>query len=277
MFLALDFKNKIKILSVKRSIIIFVLIFRTVLSVAQINPENELDKKYRPSENSIFNSLNKKNEKSYSSSIEIKNGLNFCPTALFRSRVLFYYEREIYKGLVFNIGVGKAFGKDFLQYTYFATFNSGHLNNTLTPSDILGYSSFSGSSPYLSVHLRLYYSGKAFDGGYVDFNYAHERTDFLLNSRIYDWPVNGSRNGSFTMNAYNFGFGYTYTGGRKNNFIHEFFTSFGTKFFTLSSFERVDGTTSIGSPNSYYRKISFETYARIFPAVNFGYIFGFGF
>jgi hypothetical protein len=277
MFLALDFKNKIKILFVIRSTFIAVLIFCTTFSVAQTNPENEFDKKYTPGENSIFNSLNKKNERSYSSSIEIKNGLKLCPTALFRSRVLFYYERQIYKGLALNLGVGKAFGKDFLQYTYFSAFNSGRSTNNLTSSDLLGYSTFNGSSPYISAHLRLYYSGKTFDGGYVDFNYAYERTDFLLNTRIYNWPVNGARNGSFTMKAYNFGFGYTYTGGQKNNFIHEFFASFGAKFFAVTTFERIDGTTAIGSPDSYYRKTSLETYARILPAINIGYVLGFGF
>ena len=54
--------------------------------------DNELDKKYTPPQNSIFNNLNVKNNQSSSGrEVEIKNAIKFCPTLLLRQKVAFFY------------------------------------------------------------------------------------------------------------------------------------------------------------------------------------------
>src|ERR1041384_2823795 len=79
--------------------------------------EQELDNKYTPNQNSIFNNLLKKGNSSSSSSddIEIKNSVQFCPTLMFRQKVGLFYERELGGPLSIVVGVAKAFGNDIFQ------------------------------------------------------------------------------------------------------------------------------------------------------------------
>jgi hypothetical protein len=264
----------------EKSIIKFVIttvLFCCHVSFAQViaNPQNEFDKKYTPDPNSLFNSGKKSNQSSYSSDVTIKNGIKFCPTMLIRAKAAFYYERALFKGVALQLGIGKAFGKDIVQMTGFAFASGFKGSNTLRPDEILTYSDFDESSPMISAGLKIYYSGTVFDGGYISFNYMHEVVDYTLNSKVYDRPIQGSNVATFVMNGINVGFGYTLTGGNKNNIIHEFYMNTGINMFSISRFERVDYNPPIGSQVGYYKKSSVEMSKNLF-GLNFGYIIGFG-
>ncbi|MBA3681282.1 MAG: hypothetical protein H0W73_08985 [Bacteroidetes bacterium] len=239
--------------------------------------DNEYDKKYTPNESSIFNNLNKNNPQvSSSSPVEIKNAIKFSPTSILRLKASFSYQREIYNGIAANLSIGKAFGKDVMQMAYFSVFET-YNNNVLSPSDASSYSVYDASSPLVSPSLRVYYSGKSFDEGYVEFGYAFERTDYLLNTKVFDYEVRGSRKCTFKMNAVYFGFGHTFVTGPKNNLIHDLYMNVGIKMFEVTRFNRIEATGAFGATQVYYTAGSPTLSARIVPAFNMGYSFGFGF
>lgn len=241
--------------------------------------DNGFDEKYSPAQNSIFNNTRKKNQDSPSGSIDIKNSIKFCPTMLFRQKAVFFYEREITSGLAVNVGLGKAFGKDVIESLFFDEFSTNSVPYTLSPGEMLVNGEHDGSSPFLSVGLRLYYSGSTFDGGFIDIGYRRETMNYMLPATINSNRVEGSRSASFKMNGFSFGYGYTAITGNKNNITHEFFMNFGIKLFEYTKFDEIQvvSSTNYGSTETVYRKTSTTLPARIAPAVNMGYSFGFGF
>lgn len=239
--------------------------------------DNEFDKKYTPGQNSIFNNLNKKKSESNSGDIEIKNSIKFCPTMIFRQKVGFFYEREILKGIAINFGLGKAFGEDVFEQLFLSTFSELYTPNTITAGDLLVNATHDGGSPFIQSGLRLYYSGNIFEDGYVEISHRFEKMDYILDPKVDGYRVEGSRNISFKMNAFSFGFGHTFVGGSKNNITHDLFVNFGMKLYTYPQYDRIEISNPFGSSETVYRRTSFELSARILPAINFGYAFGFGF
>lgn len=242
--------------------------------------DNELDKKYTPPQNSIFNNLNVKNNQSSSGSeVEIKNAIKFCPTLLLRQKVAFFYEREITKGFSFNVGLGKGFGSDIFERTVLDILSIDDKSEYLKAGRLLKNSKYDDSSPLISAGVRIYYSGKSFDRGFVDFNCRTERVDYILNStKIDGYTIEGSNKLSFSVNAFTFGFGHTFISGQKNNITHELFMNFGIKFFKFPEYKRFDNVVSqYGITETIYRRTNAEVTARILPSFNMGYVFGFGF
>lgn len=259
------------------TIITFLYLFSSGQSIIQ-DKDNEFDKKYTPSQNSLFNNLNKKNnQSSNSSSIEIKNSVKYCPTILLRQKVVFFYERQVSNGLSINFGIGKAFGKDFMEQVYLSGFSELYTPNTLSAGDIQQAGAYYGSTALISVGMRLYYSGKSFDGGFVDLNFRRETMKFLLPDAINGYPILGSKTANFKTNTFSFGFGHTFVGGQKNNITHELFTNFGIKLITYSRYNEVPSNNPSSYTSNQYVRASTDLTTRILPAVNFGYVFGFGF
>lgn len=257
-------------------------LFLNFFIVAQVTNQrdNELDKKYTPPQSSLFNNLNIKNNQSSSGSdVLIKNVIKFCPTLLFRQKFVFFYEREVAKGFSINAGLGKAFGEDPFEKAFLSLSSNDSKNKQLSAFDLLGSAKFDNSSLFISVGFRLYYSGKSFDGGFVDFNYRNERVDYLLNPTISGYRVEGSTKASFKISAFSFGFGHTFVGGQKNNITHELFMNFGIKIIKFPEYERVDNIVSpiTGYSETVYQRTTAEITARILPSINLGYVFGFGF
>jgi hypothetical protein len=240
--------------------------------------EGDQDKKYTPNPSSIFNSMNKKREDGGSSDIIIKNMFSYCPTALFRQKAMFFYQRDMGQGIVVNLGLGKAFGDDVLQQILLAAKSLGADNTSLTPYDMLDNSTYYSSTPYYYFGMRYYFSGNAFEDGFVDLAYRHESMEYLLNPTINSTRVAGSNSVNFKMNAFSFGYGYTILTGRKNNFSHEFFINFGIKYFKYTNFETVKYQNPLTqTAEDVYVKSVFEKSLIIYPAINMGYSFGFGF
>lgn len=267
-----------------RSIIFIGFLFLNFFVTAQVINErdNELDKKYTPPLNSIFNNLNAKTNKSSSGNdVEIKNAIKFCPTLVLRQKVVFFYEREITKGFSINAGLGKAFGEDVFEKTFFDEFSlaDNYEGKYLSAGALLENSKRDDSSPLISIGFRIYFSGKSFDGGFVDFNYRNERVDYVLNSTtVNSYRIEGSNRASFKINAFSFGFGHTFVGGQKNNITHELFLNFGIKLIKFPEYKKFDNVVSqFGNTETVYRRTAAEVSARILPAFNMGYVFGFGF
>ncbi|MBA2610597.1 MAG: hypothetical protein H0U95_01410 [Bacteroidetes bacterium] len=252
------------------------LIFNTLFSFGQgiiTDKDNEFDKKYTPAQNSLFNELNPKNKTSNSyTSVEIKNSIKFCPTQIFRQKVTFFYEVQINRGLSFNFGLGKAFGVDVFEQFFFDGLSDQYEPNVLLPGDLLMNSRYNGSSPIVSTGMRIYYSGKAFDGGFVDLNYRYSRMDYILKPEVSGRRIEGSQSMSFKMNSFSFGFGHTFVTGHKNNITHEIFMNLGIKLFKYPKYDQVESMYE-----TYYRRSSAELNGRILPSFNMGYVFGFGF
>lgn len=258
-------------------------LFLNFFIVAQVTNQrdNELDKKYTPPQSSLFNNLNIKNNQSSSGSdVLIKNAIKFCPTLLFRQKVGFFFEREITNGFSINAGLGKAFGEDIFEKAFLSFSSDESENKQLSAGDLLSSAQYDNSSPFISVGFRLYYSGKSFDGGFVEFNYRNDRVDYLLNpTTIDDYNIEGSTKASFKISAFSFGFGHTFVGGQKNNITHELFMNFGIKIIKFPEYERVDNFVSpiTGNSETVYQRTTAEITARILPSINLGYVFGFGF
>jgi hypothetical protein len=235
-----------------------------------------MDTKYTPNASSIFNNLLKKNNGSpgSSSDVEFKNNVQFCVTALLRQKFLLICDRDLGNGFVISAGIGKAFGKDIFQNAYMSFNTSGTDIKILDPANIFLFSVYSGSSPLLQAGLKLHFNGTSFEGSYVNILYRHEVLNYALNSSVGSIPVNDPDNSvSFKMNALSFGFGFTSVTGNNDNITHDFFINMGIKLFSYTTFEQVE--TAGSSPE--YRRKPYDSKAKIMPAINMGYSFGFGF
>lgn len=240
--------------------------------------ENEADKKYTPNPNSIFNNLSKKNSDNGGGSDDItfRNSIGVCPTMIARQKVFVSGAFDLGHGICLNPGIGKSFGRDYLESAFLSIFSFGDYDDKVITAGALftnSNASFNGSSPLLSLAARVYFSGKTFDGGYIDFTYRYERTNYRLNSVVNGIAVSGGNDLRFTMNGAYFTAGSTLV---SNKFTHDFYVSLGIKFLSYTRYDKVSYTTGY---NSYYEYVrSNATLAgRIFPAISMGYIFGFGF
>jgi hypothetical protein len=242
--------------------------------------DSEMDKKYAPNENSIFNTTRKKGAdgKSYVPEIIIKNSVKFCPTMLVRQKALFVYERKIKDGFSASFGLGKAFGDDLFQSIGPVLSTYTVLANELRYDDLLENSTYFGSRPMLYTGLKIYFSGNAFEGGFLEFTYRREAMDYAVSS-IKSINFEGTNIATFKTNAFTFGFGFSGVSGKKDNITHEFFMNVGLKSINYSRFEKTYiGNTVNTTPNDFvYRLGEGNLNYRIVPSMNMGYMFGFGF
>ncbi len=261
-------------------IVIVITILLAATARSQNRPtgaENEMDKKYTPNSNSIFNSLNQKREVFGESGIYAKNIIAYAPTAILRQKVLFFYQRDLGSGICLILGGGKAFGQDVLQHLGIQLKTFYNVSQGLSGSQIISNSTYSDCGPYLYGGIRYYFSEKTFEDGYVEFSFRHERMEYVLDSYVNNWRVEGTRNATFKMNALSFGYGYTFMVGPKKNFCHELYMNFGVKQFTYSKFDVYDLKINNGATERVYLKSGGERTFIVYPAINMGYIFGFGF
>ncbi len=242
--------------------------------------ESELDKKYTPNESSVFNNLRAKNNGPADRVTEVtfRNNIKFCPTILLRQKLFLNYEIKAYDGIAFALGFGKSFGNDYFQSLNIATqsFNSNS-DLVLNPDEILLNSTFASSDFLLHGGVKIYYSGKAFDGGYMEFNYRREKIDYTLFPNINGIKIDGDNLAEFKMRAYTFGYGYSWISGNNGKVSQDFFINIGIKLFNYSKFERIETNTGSLSSSYAYTASGETANFKIIPSVNIGYSFGFGF
>lgn len=239
-------------------------------------PENPLDKKYTPGNNTIFNIQGSKNPLR-TSDVTVKNIIKFCPTMLLRQKVSFYYERQIIKGFAMQVGIDKAFGDDVFQRTFFGLKDYKSLDDVLNPDDLLKNAKFYGSWPGLTLSARYYFSGFSFDEAYMELAYQYEKMNYLVDPTVNAYRVEGSNTASFKMNAFSFGYGFMIMAGTKSNISHEFFINFGIKYFKYTQFDFVTVKNAVSNREVYRKSESLEQKEKLMPAINIGYRFGFGF
>ena len=137
----------------------FLLTLQGLLTAQNTKGNNELDNKYSPSENSIFNSLHKKrnNSNSVAEAIDLENAVNFTPTMLLRRKIFFNYERKVGDDFVVSLGLGKALGGDFFQEggDLSVIDEDPDIRNTFVAYQIYSHSTYSGSSPLLFAGVNL--------------------------------------------------------------------------------------------------------------------------
>ena len=260
--------------------VVFLLNALLVKSQQPEAPKNELDAKYTPNASSIFNTMKKSGDGISPSNVDIsfKQAVKFYPFTFFRQKVYLSYERELFKGLSLDLGVGKAFGTDFLQNTFLTSFSSFKESNVLDPTSVFDNSSYTGSWPLLSAGAKVYFSGTTFEEAFMEFNYRYERTNYLLNNTIGSSRIDGENDMVFNMQNFNVGFGYTGISGAKNNLVHQFYFNFGAKLFNFTRYDIQSVKKFNGSGNEIiYVKSSEMVSVRIIPAINIGYCLGFGF
>ncbi len=257
----------------------FVFISFFFVFMSGFSQENELDKKYTPPTNSIFNNLFKKNTNSSNSNSEItaKNSVGFIMTALLRQKVVFNYQRELYKGLTLSTSLGKAFGKDIIQSVGFQISETDFSPNNLTSTQLMSAASFDESSLYFNGGIRYYYSGKSFEDGYLDLNFSHERFQYVLTKNVGGYEVRGSGKAEFIMNGFSAGLGQVFAIGTNNNVFHDIYIGAGVNFFKYSKFEKVDQQNTSGySQQPYYNSTSAYLNAKLF-SLYLRYTLSFGF
>ncbi len=259
-------------------ILIFLMCFAASLS-AQTNNE-ELDRKYTPNQNSIFNTLYKKpGQSSSGDAADIKNAIKYTPTFLFRQKLLFSYEREITDGVSVIGGLGKAFGDDIFQSVYFTTrgFDT-YEPEVMNVSQLVTNSEYYSSSPLLSASVRLYFEGTTFEESFIELNYRRETLRYKMENRIDNqYVLRGDDLAELKMNQFAIGYGFAGLAGRNDNVTHEFVMYLGLKNFTYTEFRRYEVMTGSFISDYYYEKTPLLKSARVLPSVNLSYTFGFGF
>jgi hypothetical protein len=264
-----------------KNIFLIVCFFSSAYFTAQNNQGgNELDKKYTPPENSIFNSANKSNVTTRGSNdITIKNAIKLFPTMLFRQKVLFAYERSIVNGFTLQFGIGKSFGKDFLELVYFQLKDDSYDVNSPSFSNIMSSSNYSSSSPYIAFGAKAFFSGISFDGMYAELNFRSEKIDYtLVQNKIDGYPVTGSTRFSSTYRSVNFGLGYAGYSGAKNNITHDFYIQIGIRSYQSPIYQKYEVPFSqYGGSTIYYQNTNQTESGRLLGTVAMGYVFGFGF
>lgn len=263
----------------KKIVYTYLLALISSLSFSQVN---DLDNQYTPPSNSVFNTdPNIKNLSNHNNGhSDLKNMIKFVPTMLFRQKAALFYEREIFKTVVVNVGVAKAFGEDVFQKTYLATFssfNSTDLN--LSPEEIYSNSTWKTTTPMFCAGVRAYLSDYNFEDSFVELYYRNEKTSYLLNDS-YVTSINyisSDKTVNYKMHAIAFGYGYSSVFGPKNNFSHEMFVTFGIKFIYYDQIIKKQIYTNGYGPNQSYEKTGTTLTTRILPSVSIGYAFGFGF
>lgn len=255
----------------KYSFFAFIFLLGFVAQAQHVPVDNELEKKYTPNSNSIFNDLQRKqSEISGGSSSSFKNAIKFTPTALLRQKVLFWYERELFSKFTVNLGVGKPFGKDIMQQVWFALFNEfTPRTDYVAVGKMQENGNFSGSGLTLAIAPRIYFDG-AFEDSFFELVYMHERVDLMLqeNQPPLNAPIKGNKNVSFEMNSLSLNWGITWRAGRKEKLVNDFIIGLGAKYFTYDAFYAYP---------SYYQKSGHRLNTILFACASFGYSLGFGF
>ncbi len=255
----------------------FLLLFFSSRLLQSQTTDPELDKKYTPNENSPFN-MTQINRDGGGSEKEVSfgNSLKYTPTMLIRQKLYFSYERRLFKPVTIILGVGKAFGGDFIQGTYLGSLGllGGAGNNVIDLSTLYNNSDYYDSSVLLSGGLRVYFSGTAFDGGFFEFFYRRETFEYHVQSKVGDYPLIGDNRLFYRMNGYSLGYGYQFIGGKKNKLVHEIAFNLGFKVVNYTEFDKITGSGS--TPYKVIRTDK-ELSVNLYPAINFSYSFGFGF
>jgi hypothetical protein len=238
-------------------------------------PANELDNKYRPNESSPFSQLTKKQGEKEQT--DLSNAFKYCPTMLFRQKVVFFYERKLVHGFTINLGLGKAFGNDPIQSAFFTAWEYQPNDQELGPDEFFNYGEYYGSSMLISAGARIYFAGEAFDGGFVEFNYRHERLSYQLPSSIDGMRIEGSPIADLNMSNFNFGFGFTNIAGKRNHAIHEIAITVGIKNFNYTRYTFQDNSFVSGQPGDFvYKRSNTDGQTRIAPSIQISYCFGYG-
>lgn len=243
---------------------------------------HDLDKQYTPGSNSIFNSDPNSKNNNRSGITQVKNMIKFSPTMLFREKAVLFYEREIIKGITVIGGIGKAFGDDVFQKSYLELFSSTQPgSNSLSPDEILSNSKYYGSSPYLFVGMRAYFSEHTFDESYIELSYSHEKMSYSINDDyIRDINYVSAANDNyvtFKMQAFSFGYGYSTLAGPKSNLSHTLHLNFGVKFLYFDEISAYTFSSVTNGQVPGYQKTGSTLQTKIVPSVSLGYTFGFGF
>jgi hypothetical protein len=267
---------------VLKFIILFSLLSQLIVSDAsaqQISQDSELDKKYTPNENSIFNNLRKKNSNStFSSEVcDFENAVYFTPSMLLRKKVYFCYERKMSDFFMFGAGLGKAFDSDFLQELggFFSSTNDFYSNDVLNAYDIYKNSTYTSSSPLLQLDIR-YYPEKVFEEAFAELSYRFETMRYMLNDAIVLTPASSSREVIFTMQSLTIGYGYAWLAGKNKKMVNKFFMNAGVKYIKYPRFDNTNQRT-YNYLGDVYERNETEFKTNIFLTINIGYSFGFGF
>lgn len=214
---------------------------------------NDLDSKYTPDKNPLFNSssdvytANSKN----SNDPGIKNVVSFDIVNLGRSQATFYYERAINKILSAQVGIGTTFAKDQIQQTFipvgitvFANNNENNYNNTTNGSsrsltDILKGSNYSSSGIFFAAGIKLYVSGTAPKGVFFQVGTTYAVSNLLFNqnnnNNYNGYPLVGSPNITVKNLNFNFTWGYQFiVGVGKVKFVNTVYAGIGIKKITYT-------------------------------------------
>jgi hypothetical protein len=144
----------------------------------------------------------------------------------------------------------------------------------LSLNDIYSNSEYSGSGPTLHAGMKLFFSGESFYDGYFEMFYRYDRCSYTLLPKGKSFDVEYGNLADIYTHHFAFGFGYEWNSGRNDQMTHEVFCHVGMK---LIKFTRFDLDPASPRQTPLYRRSSGLLSAKLWPALNFGYAFGFGF
>ncbi len=259
--------------------------FKLNIGFSQNNYErkaNDLDERYEPNSSSTFNLLNENKNSSFNKADNTPNNfIKFSPTFLFRRKVAFFYNLKLYSGLVLDLGLAKAFNSDPISDLGLSTFGSlDFSDNSLTPEEWTNNSTYTGSTPLVSIGFRYYLEEDAYEGYYLMSNYRFEKMEYKLNSEINGYQVTGSnRSMDLITNGFLVGYGISWLAGSGNKLINELEMSFGLRFAKYNRYDKIEipNNSTPYSSYTYAYQYSGQYISKTLFVMNMTYYIGFGF
>jgi hypothetical protein len=278
----------------KKIILVFCFFCGGMYAQEKPGQPNELDDKYLPGENSLFN--NESSSSSNKNNDEFKNIISFNPTMMLRQIASLEYSRKVVDYVAVQAGIGLCFGQDFIA----SMGNNSELldgrNNTYSTDSLVTYYSLQRASSFSKNSLFSTFSVKfLLDddwGSYIEVNSRFYSNNFSINeSKLNSYNnyygdktiFNGTPDFKVTNTVFNILLGGHAVSDGKIGISHDFFVGFGLRIASYNTYQ-VSTIKTYDPSSSYYSTNSTVIYndapekQKIYaPSIVFGYKVGIGF
>lgn len=264
----------------KSLVIIIALIFIPSFIFGQ---SNDLEQKYTPKKNGIFNTSSNKTSTSTSKKIEtIQNNIGFNPIVLFRNQILFHYEYARDNSIVFRGELGYCYGKDQVQSLIeVGDIVFGNDDDHINLGTMYSTSELKSGGLCFGAGVKFFSFDNVFDGGYFMVSYRHSSNEINWRTENTTYDSFGNSTTStvnlpikISNNSFNFIYGYQLSGYGKNPVIHDFYFGFGLKNVKYTGYEYGNG--GYGTSYSTIQKTADDARLLV-PTLLLGYTFSIGF
>jgi hypothetical protein len=250
----------------------------TCCYLSQNDNSRNLDEKYTPNDNSIFNVFARPGSRSSYLNTSYQNYITFCPTLMARQKIVFAFEHCLNNRIRINAGIGRSFGTDLIRragLNYTESYSLSFSDN-LSEADIMQYGSFSKGGFILAGGIKFIIKSPDENTSiYLSLNYRHDRLNYVLPATISIYDVIGDNSAKINLNVLSGGMGYILTNTVQKRFTHEIFVLANCTVSSFTNFQLQTG--SLQNKNTYKMNDQNPLITKPSFGVSFGYALGFGF